>query len=661
MSTSDGRSRVVIDRVTPSVDCGAFPIKRVVGDTVEVEAVAYADGHDVIAVVLLHRREVDEDWTEAPMSALVNDGWRASFAVEEIGRYRYTVVAWVDHFTTWARDLAKRLAAGQDVATDLLVGAGLVEAAAARATGPDAARLLALAAAIRGGGAGAGAAAASSELADLVHRHAERRFATRFAAELAVVVDRERARFGAWYELFPRSAATEPGRHGTFADVEARLPEIAAMGFDVLYLPPIHPIGRSFRKGPNNSTVAGPDDPGSPWAIGAAEGGHTAIHPELGTVEDFRHLVGAAAEHGLEIALDIAYQCAPDHPYATEHPEWFRLRPDGTIQYAENPPKKYQDIYPFDFETDQWRALWDELKAIVDFWIDEGVRIFRIDNPHTKPFAFWEWLIGEVKAAHPETIFLAEAFTRPNVLYRLAKVGFTQSYNYFPWRNTKEELTEFLTELTRSEVREFFGANLWPNTPDILPEYLQYGGRAGFEARLILAATLGTSYGIFGPAFEEAFDVPLAPGKEEYRDSHKYEITPWDPERAGTLAGLIGRVNAIRREHAAFHTHANLHFHAVDNDQLIAYSKHTDDLASQVLVVVNLDPHHAQSGFVELPLDELEVDPHQPYQVHDLLTDARYLWHGPRNYVELTPGRSQANVFAIRRHVRTEHDFDYYL
>ncbi len=660
-STSDGRSRVVIEQVTPAVDCGAFPVRRYVGDVVEVEAVAYADGHDAIAVVLLHRREDETAWTEVAMEPAVNDRWLAAFPVPEIGRYRYTAVAWVDRFTTWARALAKRVAAGQDVAVDLVVGAELVEAAAARAPEPDASRLRALAATIRAGGETAGEAAGSAGLAALMHRHAERRFATTFERELVLEVERERARFGAWYELFPRSATTEPGRHGTFADVEDRLPEIAAMGFDVLYLPPIHPIGRRHRKGRNNATEAAPGDPGSPWAIGAAEGGHTAIHPELGTLDDFRHLVAAAADHGLEIALDIAFQCAPDHPWATAHPEWFRHRPDGSIQYAENPPKKYQDIYPFDFETDAWRELWAALKGVVDFWLAEGIRIFRVDNPHTKPFAFWEWLIREVKAEHPDAIFLAEAFTRPNVLYRLAKIGFAQSYNYFPWRNTKEELEAFFTEVTRPPVSDFFWPNLWPNTPDILPEYLQHSGRPGFEARFVLAATLGPSYGIFGPAFEECDATPLGPGREEYLDSHKYEIKPWNPDRAGTLAGLIGRVNAIRREHAAFHTNAGLRFFPVDNDQLIAYGKSSADGESQVLVVVNLDPHHRQSGFVELPLEELRLDAHQPYQVHDLLTDARYLWHGPRNYVELTPGVAQANIFTIRRRIRTEHDFDYYL
>jgi starch synthase (maltosyl-transferring) len=657
---TDGRNRVVIDRVTPRVDSGEFPIKRVVGDTVDVEAVAYGDGHDVVACALLYRREADAEWAEVRMEPLVNDGWKAAFVVEEIGRYRYTVAGSVDRFATWAHDLAKRVGAELDLSVDLLIGAELVEAAAARASGSDAARLAAVAALLRTGGGEAARAALAPELAGLMARYAERPFVT-MAPELSVVVDRERARFGAWYEMFPRSAATEPGRHGTFRDVEDRLADVAAMGFEVLYLPPIHPIGRAFRKGRNNTPAAGPDDPGSPWAIGGAEGGHKAVHPELGTLEDFRHLLARAADYDIEIALDIAFQCSPDHPYVREHPEWFRLRPDGTIQYAENPPKKYQDIYPFDFETGHWRELWDELKSVVDFWIEQGVRIFRMDNPHTKPFAFWEWLIGEVKKDHPEVLFLAEAFTRPNVLYRLAKVGFTQSYNYFPWRNSKEELTEFLTELTRGPVREFFGANLWPNTPDILPEYLQYGGRPAFVTRLVLAATLGPSYGIYGPAYEQCLNVALGPGREEYLDSEKFEIRPWDPDRGSSLAGLVGRLNRIRRENAALRTNQNLRFHSVDNDRLIAYSKSTEDRASQVLVVVNLDPNHGNAGFVELPLDELRIDPRQPYQVHDLLADRRYLWYGPRNYVELRPEVGQAHVFAIRRRVRTEADFDYYL
>ena len=657
---SDGRSRIVIDRVTPSVEGGAWPIKRVIGDAVVVDAIAFGDGHDAVAAQLRYRKAGAEAWIETPMEPLVNDGWRARFTVDELGRYEYTVIAWIDRFATWEHDFGKRVGAGQDVSVDLEIGALQVEEAARRATGTkQAARLGALGTLLRAGGPAGIKAARSVELADLMATHADRRFATAFEPVLEVVVDREVARFGAWYELFPRSAATE-NRHGTFRDVEARLPEIEAMGFDVLYLPPIHPIGRSFRKGPNNTTTAGPADPGSPWAIGSTEGGHTAIHPKLGSLDDFRHLVAAAKTHGLEIALDLAFQCAPDHPYAREHPEWFRARPDGTIQYAENPPKKYQDIYPFDFETDAWQALWDELRSIVGYWLDQGIRIFRVDNPHTKPFGFWQWLIGDVKRTHPDTIFLAEAFTRPNVLYRLAQLGFTQSYNYFPWRNTRDELTEFFTDLMSGEVREFFGANLWPNTPDILPEYLQFGGRGAFVARLILAATLGPSYGIYGPVFEQCVAAPLAPGKEEYLDSEKFQIRPWNPDRAETLAGLIGQVNRIRREHAAFRTNDNLRFHETGNHQLIAYSKSTDDGSSQVLVVVNLDPHFVQSGFVELPLHELALDPHQPYQVHDLLTDERFLWNGPRNYVELRPEIAQAHIFAIRRRTKTEHDFDYY-
>ena len=664
MSSIDGWSRVAIAELSPRIDGGRFPIKRIAGDTITVEAEIVADGHDLVGAVLLHRREADADWTEVPMEALGYDRFRAEFRVTELGRHRYTVKAWVDRFHSWARDLGKRLDARQDVAVEILIGVALIEAAAARAKAAgatvEARRLTAAARSLRAGGTKTAADALEPELAVLMTRHGERPFATVHDPELAVVVDREKARFGAWYELFPRSCSPVKGRHGTLRDVEARLPYVEAMGFDVLYLPPIHPIGRVNRKGPNNNARSRKGDVGSPWAIGSAEGGHMAIHPELGTLDDLRHLREAAAARGIELALDIAFQCAPDHPYATEHPEWFRLRPDGTIQYAENPPKKYQDIYPFDFETGAWQALWTELRSVVRFWAGEGIRIFRIDNPHTKPFDFWEWLIGDVKADYPDAIFLAEAFTRPAVMYRLAKLGFTQSYNYFPWRNTKEELTEYLTELTTTEVREFFGPNLWPNTPDILPEFLQFGGRAGFATRAVLAATLGPSYGVYGPAFEQCVAKPLAPGKEEYLRSEKYEIRHWDLEAEGNLAGLLGRLNRIRRENPAFRTNHDLRFHDVGNTELIAYSKATDDGSNQVLVVVNLDPHHVQAGFVELPLDDLGLDPVRPYQVHDLLSDARYLWHGKRNYVELHPDRDQANIFVIRRWTRSEADFDYY-
>ena len=656
-----GRSRVAIEGVAPEIDAGAFPIKRVVGDTVVVEVDAFADGHDAISGVLLYRKEGDPQWSEAPLEPLVNDRWRGAFTVDEVGRYCYTVLAWVDHFKTWSRDLAKRVDAGQDVAVDLLIGAALVEAAVVRAPKAAASQLKAVGELLRAGGAVAVQQALSPALAALMAAHAERRFATTYAKELGIVVDRQLARFGAWYELFPRSCAGDPGRHGTFKDVEKWLDYVASMGFDILYLPPIHPIGRSFRKGPNNTTEAGPNDVGSPWAIGAAEGGHKDILPALGTLADFQHLLARAKDHGLELALDIAFQCAPDHPYVAAHPEWFRQRPDGTIQYAENPPKKYQDIYPFDFENENWQALWDELKSVFLYWCEQGVRIFRVDNPHTKPFGFWEWVLGEVKRVYPETIFLSEAFTRPKVMYRLAKLGFTQSYNYFPWRNTKEELIEYFTELTQTEVREFFGANLWPNTPDILPEMLQYGGHPAFISRFVLAATLGPSYGIYGPAYELCENAPIAPGKEEYLHSEKYEIKRWDIDRSDSLRPLIAQVNRIRRQNRALHSNQNLRFHRVENDQIIAYSKTTDDLSNQILVVVNLDPNYAQSGIIDLALDDLQIDPYQPYQVHDLLTDARYLWHGSRNYVELHPDRVPAHIFVIRRRVRTEHDFDYYM
>jgi starch synthase (maltosyl-transferring) len=662
MQPEEGRKRVIIEQVTPEINGGKFPIKRVIGEEITVEAVILADGHDALSCMLLYRKEDEPDWKAVPMLSLGNDRWSGSFRVGALGLYRYTIMGWVDHFKTWVRDLEKRIQAGQNVAVDLLIGAEMVEQASQQAKLTQAEWLSTFAEALRAGGEEGEKQALSPELSRLMDEWGERSFTTVYDKELPVVVDPELALFGAWYELFPRSSSPIPGQHGTFKDVEERmLPYVASMGFDVLYLPPIHPIGQSFRKGPNNTTLTGPHDPGSPWAIGSAQGGHKSIHPQLGTLEDFRHLVESARKYEIEVALDIAYQCAPDHPYVSEHPEWFRQRPDGTIQYAENPPKKYQDIFPFDFETKGWRELWNELLSIVEYWIDQGVRVFRVDNPHTKPFIFWEWLISKIKRHHPETIFLSEAFTRPAALYGLAKRGFTQSYNYFPWRNTKWELTQYLSELTHTEVREYCRPNLWPNTPDILPEFLQFGGRPAFMARFILAATLGPSYGIYGPAFELCENTPLAPGREEYLDSEKYEIKSWDIEQPDSLRDLIAQVNQIRRENPAFRGNHNLRFHEVDNEQIIAYSKGNPDRTNQVLVVVNLDPHYKQSGFITLPLEEMGIDMRHPYQAHDLLTDARYLWHGTRNYVELNPQTVPAHIFVIRRKVRTEHDFDYYL
>ena len=510
----DGRHRVVIERVSPEIDCGRFAIKRVVGETVSVEADVFADGHDQVACEVLYWQD-KEKLKSSPMTPLGNDRWRGEFSVETLGRYHYTVQGWIDRFQTWHDDLEKRIAAGQDVHIELLMGTELIEEAAAQATGDDAGALREWARRLRDAqDKPEGAAIALEEKPlHIMQRNPVRHLVTRYEKQLTVTVEREKACFSTWYEVFPRSCSPQTGHHGTFRDCEQWLAYIASMGFDVVYLPPIHPIGRVLRKGKNNSVDPQPTNVGSPWAIGSIEGGHKSIHPELGTMEDFKRFVSAAEKHGLEVALDIAFQCAPDHPYVSQHPEWFRMRPDGAIQYAENPPKKYQDIYPLDFESAEWRALWEELKSVFDFWIAQGVLIFRVDNPHTKPFSFWEWVIGTIKEQHPETVFLAEAFTRPHVMNRLAKAGFSQSYTYFTWRNTKQELTDYFSELTQTEVREYLRPNLWPNTPDILPEFLQIGGRPAFMVRLILAATLAASYGIYGPAFELCENAPLAARK----------------------------------------------------------------------------------------------------------------------------------------------------
>jgi starch synthase (maltosyl-transferring) len=665
MKDTEGRIRVVITGVSPEIEGGRFPIKRTVGEDVVVEANIFVDGHDTLSATLLYRHEDESEWRRAAVHPLGNDRWRGRFMVTVIGRYHYTLRAQIDHFTSWQRSFAKRVEAGQDVAVDLLIGVNLIEEASKRATGDDAKKLHEWVTMLRLAGGSTLSARArlalAEDLGSLISKYQDRQFAATYAEELIVVVDREQARFSAWYELFPRSCSARPGQHGSFKDCEARLPYVASMGFDVLYLPPLHPIGRTYRKGKNNTLEAGSEDPGSPWAIGAEEGGHKAIHPQLGTLEDFRRLAAKAKELGLELALDLAFQCAPDHPYVTEHPEWFRHRPDGGIQYAENPPKKYQDIYPFDFETAHWQLLWEELLSVVRFWLEQEVRIFRVDNPHTKPFGFWEWLITKVKKDYPDALFLSEAFTRPQVMYRLAKLGFTQSYTYFTWRNTKTELAQYFTEVTRTEVQEYLRPNLWPNTPDILTEYLQLGGRPAFITRLILAATLSANYGIYGPAFELGENRPRELGGEEYLDSEKYEIRQWDLDQPHSLKDLIARVNQIRRNNPALQSDRHLQFHPIDNEQLLCYSKHTSDGANAVLVVVNLDPHHSHAGWMELSFDDLGLDPRQPYQVHDLLSGARYLWQGARNYVELNPQVMPAHIFRIRRRVRTERDFDYYM
>jgi starch synthase (maltosyl-transferring) len=658
---ADGRKRVVIESVEPAIDAGRFPIKRVVGDTVRVEADVFADGHDHVVARLLFRYCDVPNWTIVPMQPLANDRWRAEFPVARLGDYLYTVSGLIDHFDTWRSDLEKRIAAGQNIAVDLLNGAQLVEEAAARAGRDDADALRRWEAQLRNAEKPevAQAAALDPALAAMMALYPDPALETRYEPELRVCVDREKARYSAWYELFPRSTAIEPGRHGTFKDVEARLDYVAGLGFDVLYLPPVHPIGRSFRKGKNNAETAEAGDVGSPWAIGAKEGGHTAIHPGLGTLEDFQHLLRAAAAKGLELALDIAFQCSPDHPWVKEHPLWFKHRADGSIQYAENPPKKYQDIYPLDFESSDWPALWDALRDVFLYWIEQGVRIFRVDNPHTKAFSFWEWCLGEIKRDYPDTLFLAEAFTRPRVMERLAKLGFSQSYTYFTWRNTRQELAEYFTGLTQPPLSEFLRPNLWPNTPDILPETLQIGGRAAFLARLVLAATLGPSYGIYGPAFELGEHEPLRPGSEEYLHSEKYQLRHWNLDAPESIAGVIQSVNRARRENAALHASHRLCFHPTDNPSLIAYSKTSLDDSNLVLVVVNLDPMHTQAGWIDLDRKALRIRPDDTMQVWDQLSDARFLWQGARNFIELSP-EMPAHLFRVLRRLRSEKDFDYY-
>lgn len=659
----EGRNRVIIEGVNPEIDAGRFPAKRTLGDTVRVEADIFTDGHDSISAALLYRQAGETEWRETVMTALVNDRWYGTFSVTELGRAKYTVLAWVDHWLTWRRDLVKRIAADADTPLDYRIGAQLLREASERASGADIIWL----------GEQANFlesprektewrdAAISDALHQVASKYPDRRFATTYLRELEIVVDPVRARFSSWYEFFPRSASNEPGHHGTFADCEARLPYVAGMGFDVLYFPPIHPIGVNFRKGKNNTVTAEPGDVGSPWAIGATEGGHKSIHTQLGSLDDFRRLVKRAEEHGIQIALDVAFQASPDHPYVREHDNWFKKRPDGSIQYAENPPKKYQDIYPFDFESEDWRGMWEELKSIFLFWIEHGVKIFRVDNPHTKAFPFWEWCITEIKRDHPDVLFLSEAFTRPKIMYRLAKLGFSWSYTYFPWRTGKAEITAYLNELTKTQVSEFFRPNQWPNTPDILTEFLQLGMRSAFMVRYLLAATLGASYGIYGPAFELQESRPVRHGSEEYLDSEKYQIRSWNLDRPDSLRELITLVNGIRRENEALQNDRTIQFHPVDNEQLLCFSKQSFDGSNVILVVINLDPHYRQAGFVDLPLDAFEIPEDRPYQAHDLLTDARYMWTGRRNYVELNPHSVPAHIFRLRKKLRVESDFEYFL
>jgi starch synthase (maltosyl-transferring) len=641
--------RILIEAVYPELDGGRHPVKREVGQTLAVWADVLRDGHDVLAAVVKYRKKGDGGWLEAPMRHFDNDRWTGTFPLAENMRYLYTIEAWTDRFASWARDLAKRVDAGQDVGSELAEGAGQLRRAAARATGGDRAVLEAVAARVGGDEPMAVrvAAALDADVAGLMERWQERTHASRYDRELEVVVDREAARFAAWYELFPRSQGRVPGRHGTWDDAIARLDDIRAMGFDVVYLPPIHPVGHTKRKGRNNALEARPEDPGSPWAIGSDRGGHTAIEPQLGPLADFRRFVAAARERGLEVALDYAIQCSPDHPWVREHPQWFYRRPDGSIKYAENPPKKYEDIYPINFDTDDWEALWRELREVVRFWIRQGVRTFRVDNPHTKPLPFWRWLIETIQADHPDVVFLSEAFTRPKLMRALAKVGFTQSYTYFTWRTTKRELTEYFTELTHTQIREYLRGNLFANTPDILTPYLQGGGRPAFKIRVTLAATLSSLYGVYS-GFELCENQAVA-GTEEYQDSEKYEVKVRDWDAPGNIKAYIARLNALRRAHPALQAYTNLEFYEADDEAVLFYGKMDASRNDVVLVAVNLDFARPRECRLRLPLEALGIGPEEPFRVVDLLRDSEQDGRGAGYRVRLDPSEEPAFIFSIKR------------
>jgi starch synthase (maltosyl-transferring) len=646
---------VVIQDIRPALDAGRYPVKRIAGEPCHVAATVFRDGHARICVSLFWRREGEKAWQETPMRCQ-NPGldlWSAEFTPPEPGRYLFTVEGWTDAYATWLEDFRKRVQAGQPVASEVLEGAALLERIAAAASQKDRGRLAGAATQLRSLGQDGGAALALAEdekLRGLIDRHQPREDSVRHEPPLTISAERERAAFGAWYEMFPRSQGAVPGQPATLRQAERRLPDIQRMGFDVLYLPPIHPIGTTHRKGRNNSLTAGPDDPGSPWAIGSEAGGHDAVHPELGTIEDFDHFVSTARRCGLEVALDIALQCSPDHPWVKEHPEWFYRRPDGTIKYAENPPKKYEDIYPLNFDSPQRQALWREIRRIFEFWIKHGVRIFRVDNPHTKPPCFWEWLLSDITRAHPDVLFLAEAFTRPPMMQTLAKLGFTQSYTYFTWRNTRWELASYLEELTEPERMDYFRPNFFVNTPDILPLILVRGGRPAFKMRLVLAATLSPSYGIYS-GFElcenEAIPHHAIPDDVEYANSEKYEIRVRDWDAPGNLKDFIARINAIRRDHPALHRLTGLAFHDTESDDLLCYSKCTPDKSNRLLMVVNLDPHRVVESVTRLDLKALGIPEGEPFAVHDLITDQRWTWRGAQNYVRLDPQVEPAHLFCI--------------
>lgn len=650
MIHSNGKRRVVITNVSPQIEGGQYPAKAVVNENIVISADIFSDGHDEIAAAVLFRANDDQDWKEVPMKSALNDRWEAVLKIPSAGFYQFRVLGWIDHFKTWQKGLRKKYEAGQNVAVELQIGAAILDEVIPSIFETEKKQLASWSKELKNpGDIPAGVMLAlSDEVTVIMSKYRNEDLVSSYQQTLLLEVEGIKAAYSTWYELFPRSASPVPGVHGTFKDVIKLLPRVAKMGFDVLYFPPIHPIGEKNRKGKNNSLAAGPDDPGSPWAIGNRKGGHKAIHAALGTLADFKRLVKEARKMNIDIAMDIAYQCAPDHPWVKEHPQWFKWRPDGSVQYAENPPKKYEDILPINFETEDWQNLWEELKSVVEYWIDQGVSVFRIDNPHTKAFPFWEWMIREVRKKKPETIFLAEAFTRPRLMERLAKAGFNQSYTYFTWRNTKYELEEYMKELTATDLRYYFRPNFWPNTPDILSPFLVWGGENAHILRLILAATLSSSYGIYGPVYEFCVNTPH-PGKEEYTDNEKYEIKHWDWDRYTRLREIIARVNRIRSQNKALHSTWNILFAETSNEQIICYGKTDPESGNKLIVAVNLDPFNTQGAHVRIPLWQMGIRYGEPYVVKDLLSGSKYRWQDEWNYVQLNPNEMPAHIFKVEQ------------
>lgn len=654
---------IIIENVKPCIDGGRYRIKRIVGEEVNVTADVFRDGHDIIWTLLKYREKGAKEWIELPMKHVENDMWAGTFIVDKNCIYEYTIESYTEWFLSWQDELGKKNGKLPDLNSELLEGIKIVKTARDKAKGNDKKSFDSIIKTMESNLEVENQSVAietglGEKLSSLMAKYPDRSVSSTYPTTLEVFCERRAARYAAWYEVFPRSQGTVEGQSGTFKDVERRLPEIQAMGFDVLYFPPIHPIGVTNRKGPNNTLVANPGDPGSPYAIGAKEGGHMAIHPELGTFEDFAHLVEEAAKYGLEIALDFAINCSPDHPYVKDHPDWFFKRPDGTIKFAENPPKKYEDIYPVNFYCDDYKNLWKEMRDIFLFWADKGVKTFRVDNPHTKPVAFWEWCIAEVKEQYPDVIFLSEAFTKPKMMKSLAKAGYQQSYTYFTWRNFKHEITEYLEELTQSEMKEYFTGNFFANTPDILPTILQEGGRPAFIMRGVLAGTLSSVYGIY--AGFELCENEAVPGKEEYWYSEKYEYKVWDWDRPGNIKYFVTKVNEIRKNNPALQKYDNLRFHHTENENVLCYSKKDGD--NIILCVVNLDPYQEHNSFIYVPIDEFGISEHETYQVHDLLHEEKHLWTGSKNYVVLDPAKDRgAHIFKIRKWSHHEEGFDYFI